>query len=468
MNTKTLKICFLLLMYWPVVVAALQDKPNILLVLMDNLGYGELGVYGGGILRGAPTPNLDSLAKEGLQLFNFNVETQCTPSRAALMTGRYAVRTGNHSVPRHTPVYGLLQWEYTLAELLSDSGYATGIFGKWHLGNSDGRYPTDQGFDEWWGIAHSADVSHWEKNGNYDPDSHPHASLPHILEGKKGQPLKKLEPFTAEQRALIEREITEQTVNFMQRHAKQGQPFFAYVPYTLMHWPVDTHPDFKGKTGNGLWSDALAELDYNIGTLLDAIDDTDISENTVVIFTSDNGPDPQFRQQGSSGPWRGSYYTPLEGSLRVPFLMRWPGKIPAGSVSNEIVHQMDVFPTIARILGKEVPKDRAIDGVDQLDFFTGKQQHSNRESFVVYVGGKVLAIKWRDWKMHYKGFVDGKFWGPVVEYPIPRLFNLITDPKEEYNVMLDHTWARWPIFEILNQHHASLEKYPPIKPGTLD
>ena len=164
-----------------------RPKPNIVLVLMDNLGYGELGVYGGGILRGAPTPRLDKLASEGMRLLNFNVEAQCTPSRAALLTGRYAVRTGNGSVPIHTPIYGLVQWELTLAKLLSETGYATGAFGKWHLGQTKGRFPTDQGFDEWYGIPNSTDEAYWPDNPLFRPNSDPFAVAEHVMEGKKGE-----------------------------------------------------------------------------------------------------------------------------------------------------------------------------------------------------------------------------------------------------------------------------------------
>ena len=172
-----------------------QSKPNIVLVLMDNLGYGELGSYGGGILRGAPTPRIDKLASEGLRLLNFNVEAQCTPSRAALMTGRYAIRTGNASVPIDTPRYGLVQWEVTMAEMLSDIGYGTACFGKWHLGHTEGRFPTDQGFDEWFGIPNSSDEAYWPNRSMYRPNSDPYAGPEYVMEGVKGQPPKTLQVY---------------------------------------------------------------------------------------------------------------------------------------------------------------------------------------------------------------------------------------------------------------------------------
>ncbi len=174
------------LLAWP---AGAQDtaKPNVVLVFMDNFGYGELGVYGGGITRGGPTPRIDTLATEGMRLTNFNVEAQCTPSRAAIMTGRYAVRTGNSSVPLDTPLYGLTQWEYAMAEMFSDAGYRTGMFGKWHLGQTEGRFPTDQGFDEWYGIPNSSDESLWPEGDYFLEGTHPAAIPEHVYDGRKGQ-----------------------------------------------------------------------------------------------------------------------------------------------------------------------------------------------------------------------------------------------------------------------------------------
>ena len=445
-------------------------KPNIVLVLMDNLGWGELGVYGGGILRGAPTPRIDKLASEGIRLLNFNVEAQCTPSRAAILTGRYAIRTGNGSIPIESPIYGLTQWEVTLAEMLSDAGYATGMFGKWHLGHTEGRFPTDQGFDEWIGIPNTSDEAFWPDNSRYRPDSHPFARLSYIMEGRKGKEPKKLRVFDLKERALIDKVLTDRSIEFMNRQVEAGQPFFLFLPYTQPHMPTIPHPDFAGKTGNGEFADVLAQTDAYVGRLLEEVDRLGIRDNTIFIFTSDNGPDPQEPYHGFSGPWRGSYFTAWEGSLRVPFIIRWPEKIPAGVVSNEIVHEMDLFPTLARIVGGKVPSDRVIDGVDQFDFFAGKQKKSNRESVVIYVGNEVFGVKWRNWKMTTKEVASA--WGQVVKtYPIPVWYDLHTDPKEEYPIeprWIENTWVRWPAGQVLVDHAASLQKEPPIRPGTPD
>jgi arylsulfatase len=438
-------------------------RPNIVFLLADNLGYGELGCYGGGVLRGAPTPRLDRLAGEGLRLLNFNVESQCTPSRSALMTGRFAVRSGTARVPEGGRLYGLTRWEKTLPKLLARRGYATGHFGKWHLGDSEGRYPTDQGFDEWYGIPNSSNVSMWASSPGFDPKVAP---VPHVMEGRKGERSKNLRAYDLKARRLIDAEVTRRAIDFIRRSRSAGKPFYAYVPFTQVHYPTLPHPDFAGRTGRGDFADALAELDHRAGQVLDALKDLGLEKETLVVFASDNGPEEFLPWRGWAGPWSGSYFTAMEGSLRVPFLLRWPGKVAAGRVSNEIVHEVDTFTTLARLAGAEVPTDRVIDGVDQTDFFLGKQEKSNREGFPCYVGETLYAVKWRDWKAHF-------VWQEY-RYDTPqrlaglRLHNLIVDPRERHDVATDSSWVKLPVRKIVEEFEASLRKEPPIPAGTPD
>jgi len=443
----------------------MPKKPNIVVVLMDNLGYGELGVYGGGILRGAATTRIDNLAAEGLRLLNFNVEAQCTPSRAALMTGRYPIRGGNATVPNGRDVYGLMQSEVSLARLLSDAGYSTAIFGKWHLGNSPGRYPTDHGFDEWFGIPNSSGDCFWPTNEFFDKE---HVKYTHVLQSTRGEPPKQVRLFDMEARQKMDRWVTDRTVDYMRRQAAEGRPFFAYVPYTLVHWPTMPHPDFAGRTGNGVWADSLAQMDAYVGELLDTLDELGIADDTLFIFTSDNGPEMNRQWAGSSGPWRGTYFTALEGSLRVPFIARWPGRIPAGTISNEIMHIMDLYPTLARVGGTEPPQDRLIDGVDQTDFMTGRQEKSNRESFICYVGSEIFGIKWRNWKITRKELERGS--DPIKTFGVWNIVNLIIDPKEELSEIyrLQNRWVMTPVSRLLEAHMQSLRDNPPVAPGTPD
>jgi arylsulfatase len=207
-------------------------------------------------------------------------------------------------------------------------------------------------------------------------------------------------------------------------------------------------------------------MDYHTGQILDAIKEAGVEDNTIVVFTSDNGPEAVHPWEGDSGPWRGTYFTAMEGSLRTPFIIRWPGKVPAGSVSNEIVHIVDMYTTLARAGGAEVPKDRPVDGVDQTDFFLGKQENSNREGFVAYVADRLSAVKWRNWKMHLIEQVN--MFDPPQKLPLPKVINLLTDLKEERDVVAYNTWVLEPMMKIIVEFQKSLKKYPPIPAGTPD
>lgn len=442
-----------------------QKKPNIVLVLMDNFGYGEVGVYGGGELRGAPTPRIDSIAAEGFQLTNYNVEAECTPSRAALMTGRYGIRTRQRPEGPPRGIWGgITTWEITLAEMLTEQGYATGMFGKWHLGDTEGRFPTDQGFDEWYGIPHSSDRAFWPDSDSYQPGSHPGAVFSHIMTSKRGETPKKHEVYDRAKRTTIDRESTDRAIDFIKRTAKTRQPFFAYLPYTQTHEPVDAHPDFKGKTGNGSFADVLAQTDVYVGELLDTIDELGLKDDTIFIFTSDNGREGIIRSWGFTGPWRGTMFSPYEGSLRVPFLIRYPKKIPANQTSNDIVHQIDLFPTLANFVGGNVPEDRILDGADQSKFFMGKAKKSARESMVIYIGNNLFGAKWRNWKILIKEIDEDSY--AIQEMAYPSIYNLITDPKEEVpeGFYLDDTWVDAPLWQVIEDHEASIE----ADPGTPD
>lgn len=440
-------------------------KPNIVFILMDNLGYGEVGCYGGGILRGAPTPNIDQLATEGTRLLNYNVEAQCTPSRSAILTGRFAIRSGTHSVPLPGSPEGLTQWEETLAEVLSRAGYITGAFGKWHLGSDQGRLPNAQGFDEWYGIPRTTDESMFPSQPGAKELGLP---FMHTSEGRKGEKSREVAVYDLEQRRLIDAEITRRTVDFMERSVQAGKPFYAYVPFTLVHFPALPNPKFSGKTGHGDFADCLAEMDANVGRILAAVDELKVRDNTIVVFTSDNGPDPTAPSNGWAGPWRGYYFTHMEGSLRTPFIIRWPGKVPAGRVSNEIVHEVDTFTTFAKLVGAAVPLDRPIDGVDQSDFLLGKSEKSAREGFPVFVADRLEAVKWRNYKMAFYE-TERDWWSPPTKLGVPKIFDLFKDPTEEYGATLTPDgWVGGPMMKIVSEFEQSLKKYPAIAAGTLD
>lgn len=439
-----------------------SEKPNIVVMMVDNLGWGELGVYGGGELRGAPTPRLDQLAEEGMLLQNFNVEPQCTPTRSAFMTGRRPIRSGTTKVVWGM-LYGLMNWEVTIAELMSEAGYDTGMFGKWHIGDVPGRFPSDQGFDEWYGVANTTDESDYSSQFQFDPAA---GSNPMIVEARKGEIPKEVKQYNIVSRRTIDSELNERAVEFMRKSVEAKRPFFAFIPYTQPHLPTLPHPDFDGKTGNGHYADVLAEIDHRAGQVLDTIDELNIRDNTVVIWLSDNGPEYFYPYHGTAGPWRGNYFTAWEGSMRAPFLIRWPGKIPAGSTSNEIVHVVDLLPTLGRIAGYKVPDDRIIDGVDQLEFFLAQKKKSNREGFIIYNNDDVYGYKWRNWKMHLVELENMN--SEPQPLNVPRVYNLITDPKEEYNMAAEATWVLPVMFKKIVAFQQTLVEEPPIQLGTPD
>jgi arylsulfatase len=440
----------------------MNTQPNVVLILADNLGWGELGCYGGGALRGAPTPRIDALALEGTRFLNFNVESDCVPTRSALMTGRHPIRTGAiQSVPAGLP-QGIVPWEKTIAELFSDAGYATAMYGKWHLGDKEGRYPKDKGFDEWYGIPRTTNESMFFDSIGYDESI---VDPPYVMEGIKGKPAEKKELYDLEMRRKIDAVLTERSCEFIKRNGNK-KPFFLYVPLTQLHFPTLPHREFEGVSQYGDFADSLIEMDARVGQIIDAVDQNNLTENTIFIFASDNGPEYRRPWRGSAGMWTGTYHTAMEGALRVPLIIRWPNKIPAGRVTNEMIHVVDLFPTLAQLANLEIPKDRIIDGLDQSQFLVGKQEKSSREGFVYFIKTELRAAKWRDWKMHFVWEVEPNAGANHLETPY--LFNIVQDPKEESDVNSTQGWVRGPIRKMVINFQNSLKEHPPIPPGAPD
>jgi arylsulfatase len=467
----------------------MSDKqPNIVVFFWDNFGWGELGCYGGGVLRGAPTPRIDSIADQGLKLLNFNVEAQCTPSRSALLTGRRAIRSGTQAVAIVGPD-GMTQWEVTIARALSDAGYATGMWGKWHLGSDpENRSPVDFGFDEAVWSPRTADEVLWTTQ-SYFPDgtvtAAPDAGAMQIpLEPepiyarKKGGKHEVIATYDAEFRAGFDRKITEWAVDFMRRSHQAGKPFYLYLPYTQVHCPPIPDRQYAGKTRRGSWADILTQMDDFTGQILDELNSLGVTGDTIVVWTSDNGPDPTWRMPvgdpdpfggvwaGFGGPWRGSLFTALEGSNRTPCIIRWPGKVPAGRVSNEIVHEVDLFPTLVLAGGGSVPSDRKIDGMDMRGFLLGNEEESGRDVVLCLQGNRLQAVKWRQWKVHL--FHQDDFYSTWTPYNIPPIHNLEWDPREEHQVDFGHVWVLHPMAAAAGAFLKSLAIEPPVKPGTPD
>lgn len=460
-------VCFLLLFANPA--KSQTAKPNIVFILVDNVGWGDFGVYGGT----TPTPRIDKLASEGIRFNNYNVEAQCTPSRSAIMTGRMSVRSGTFTVPwPGEGPSGLSPWEYTVAELLSDAGYATALYGKWHLGDVQGRMPNDQGFDEWWGILNS-----WDEAGytSYPLFNESGVKPPMIWEGKKGQPSTPAMPLDLNVRPVVdEKYIIPKTVDFIKREAAAKKPFFVYVGYSEMHPPAMANPNFDRKSDKrgGLYSDIIGEMDFRVGQILDAVKEAGVDDNTIVVLTSDNAAAPSLPVStgGSNGPWRGDFMTPpFEGSYRTAGMIRWPGHVPSGVVTEEMLAAMDWLPTLAGMAGSSnlVPKDRPIDGIDASAFMLGKSPTTGRDTYMFFgPDGELMSVKWKIYKtiLRYCEGVDK----PIVKPEFPMTYDLSSDPHEDWNLFatqLTNGWMFAPIFRNIIQYEQSVKKYPNIKPG---
>ena len=450
--------------------SSLANRPNIVFMVVDNVGWGDLGCYGGLI----PTPRLDQLAAEGIRFTNFNTEAQCTPTRSGLMTGRMPIRSGTTRVPvpGEPGHYGLSPWEYTMANLLSDAGYATGCFGKWHLGNVAGRIPTDQGFDEWWGISESSDEASWTAHPMYPPEY----PAPKVKQSVKGQPFEAVADFDLAIRPFMDEHITNKTIDFIRRSESPIKPFFAYVGFTHVHPPMMAHPDFASATqSKEILPANIAELDHRAGQILDVINELGLTRNTIVVWVSDNAAATLLGQAaGSSGKWRGTFGGGWEGSMRTPTIVRWPSHIPQGVVTDEIVATYDWMPTLAALVGESarVPSNRPIDGIDMSAFMLGQTQSSGREHFVFFgTDGELVAVKWKTMKVHFRYTESSAWTAPYIKPQIPMVFDLISDPHETIDLVqsdLTVGWVLGPALAPVVALKRSAAKFRNIQVGEED
>ena len=410
-----------------------ESKPNIILIFMDDMGYGDLGCYGALQYR---TPILDQLAMEGMRFTNFmSAQAVCSASRAALLTGCYPNRVGISGALFPNAKVGLHESEITIAEVLKPLGYATAIFGKWHLGDNRGFLPLQQGFDEYLGIPYSNDMWPWD----YDMQRNKrHPELP-LIEGNE----KIAEIRDMDDMATLTTRYTERAVDFINRH-KDG-PFFLYLPHSMPHTPIAASEKFRGKSEQGLYGDVMMEIDWSVGEILNALKVNGLEENTLMIFTSDNGPWLNFgNHAGSTGGLREGKGTSYEGGQREPCIMRWKGVIPPGVVTGKLSGTIDVLPTIAAIAGARLPENR-IDGVNLLPLLKGDSSATPRTEFYYYYHRNNLeAVRKGDWKLvfphevrSYEGVMPGNdgLPGPYAKLQAPyALYDLRRDPGERYDV----------------------------------
>ncbi len=398
--------------------AVRNDQPNIVLVFADDLGYGDLGVFGSPTIK---TPRLDRLAAEGVKLTSFySAAPACTPSRAALLTGRYPIRSGMNQVLNPDAERGLPATETTLAELLNDAGYHTSMIGKWHLGDRPGFLPTDHGFDDYFGLLYSNDmVPPWVQT----------TKPLRLFRGDVEQP-------GDVDSSLLTTRYTEEAIRVIRE--RRRQPFFLYLAYSMPHVPIGTSAAFAGKSAGGRYGDVIEELDWNIGRIVDTIRELRLDDRTLIIFTSDNGPWTNMPSRmlvndrirltdaGSAGPLRGSKGTTWEGGVRVPFIARWRDRIEPGFVSADLASTLDVLPTVAGLAGVGLPPALKLDGVDIMPLLGGEGPSPRQEIFY-FNEGRLEAVREGQWKLKVE-------WKKGFSTPVPELYDLENDPSERYNV----------------------------------
>ncbi|MFO8058967.1 MAG: sulfatase [bacterium] len=392
--------------------SASQSKPNIIIIMADDLGYGDLGCYGADMIR---TPVIDRMASEGVRLTQFfSCASICSPSRSGLMTGRYPIRNGvnNNFGPTVNPAsflvgaltdtgLGMNTREITLGQAMKAEGYATCCIGKWHLGDLDKYMPTSRGFDHYFGIPYSNDMDPVKLYDDLDMIEYP-----------------------VNQDTLTKR-YTREALQFIQ--ANKDRPFLLYLPHTFPHVPLHASKEFEGRSDAGRYGDCVEEIDWSTGRILDALEKYGIAENTLVVFTSDNGP----WYQGNTSGLRERKHTPFEGGVRVPLIARWPGTLPQGVVSDEIAINLDLFTTAVEAAGGNPPADRPVDGRNLMPLLKGGD--SAHDALYFYRLQNLWCIRTDEWKYHR----SHRMWcaGSFHRKRGPMLFNVKEDPEESYNLI---------------------------------
>ncbi|MGI9391497.1 MAG: sulfatase-like hydrolase/transferase [Boseongicola sp.] len=465
--------------------ACAQDRPNVVLMLADNLGFGDLSAYNGGTRGGMATPNIDTLAAEGMMLTQFLVEPGCTPSRAALQTGQYSIRNGMSLVIAPGAGGGLQEDDITLGELFKSVGYDTTYIGKWHLGPQPVSQPQNQGFDQWLiGFAGTTDSSLYGENIRAlgMPDDMAQAFGASIVEALAPGEASVVRSYDLSYRKQIESDIADASVDYINARAGLGAPFFLMIGWTRPHFPNDTSDEFKGRSGIGKYGDSVVELDHRTGQVLDALDSAGLSDNTIVIWISDNGATVTATaidevHAGDNGPFRGELGDAYEGSIRTAGMIRWPGRIDPG-ISNEMFAIHDFFPTLANLIGAELPDDRPIDGLDQSAFLLGDTNESARDSLITFIGDRIVAVRWNQFRMYPLEITRsntnpavGGYMGMMADTAgFPQIFNIEADPKERVNI--GHAGAGWvmvPYLQTIGAYLASLADHPnPPAPNVTD
>lgn len=457
MPVSTVRLFCLMFLALASTTASADRPPNIVIIFTDDQGYNDVGCFGSPDIR---TPRLDAMAKQGIRFTDFYVAASvCSASRAALLTGCYPDRVGVKGVFFPNRGYdGLHPDEITIADFLKANGYATGMFGKWHLGDEKPFLPTRQGFDTYFGIPYSNDMTvnptmdvaddiNWRDGWTLEKMRDPKKKKKNLVPLMRDE---KVVEFPCDQRTITKR-FTEEAIAFIKQN--KDKPFFVYLPHTMPHIPLFVSKDFEnGNKQRGLYGDVIEEIDWSVGQVLDTLKQLDLDDNSLVVFTSDNGPWLSFgKHGGSADPLRDGKFTAYEGGMRVPMIARWPGRIPAGKTTNEIASTIDLLPTIAKLVGADLPKDRMIDGQNILPLLENQPGATSPHEAFFY---RTRAVRKGKWKLHLNGrsTVKGQ---PVGK--LPALYDLSTDIAETTNLADQHPEIVAELTALMKAHAADLK-----------
>lgn len=462
--------------------SGLKTRPNVLIFLVDDMGYGDIGAYGGGVMTGAPTPNMDRLARQGKMLTSCYSQPTSTPTRASIITGRIPARSGLTRPMLTGEGASVNPWdtENSVAKLLSESGYKTALTGKWHLGSGKGSLPNDVGFDEWYGF--SSVVSEYTQlvDSNIYPDlvnkperlaAVKRMSENHILSGKKGEDSKPVYAMDSKEViAELDQDFARYSMNFIQQAKKEDKPFFLVHSFAKVH--DDNYPskNFVGKSPAATpYKDAVVEVDDIIGRIMQHLEKLELDENTLVFVTSDNGPCEDAWPDSGHTPFKAGKGTTWEGGVRVPLIAYWKGMIEPGQVSDGLFDLCDLFNTSLSVAGihDRIPSTNYIDGIDQTSFLLAKNGKSNRNAVFMYSEYELMAIRWQEYKIHFKVFDVCEPRKNIDQATIlnvgmsPWVYNLYNDPKEMEST--GHRYFEWGLptaLKLANEHLATYQKYP--------
>ena len=468
-----------------------DKKPNIVIIWGDDIGQSNISTYSKGMM-GYRTPNIDRVANEGITFTDYYAEQSCTAGRSAFITGQSVFRTGLSKVGMPGADIGLRKEDPTIAELLKGQGYATGQFGKNHLGDKDEFLPTNHGFDEFYGNLYHLNAEEEPELPDYPKDPEfrkrygPRGVIHSFADGK----IEDTGPLTKKRMETIDDDIAAKAVDFMERQHKAGKPMFVWVNFTHMHFRTHPKPESVGQAGRwqSPYHDTMIDHDKNVGTVLDKIDQLGIGDNTIVMYSTDNGPHMNSWPDAAMTPFRSEKNTNWEGAYRVPAMVRWPGKIKPASVSNDIVSHMDWMPTLLAAAGVPDVKERLakgytvgkkkfkvhLDGYNLLPYLTGKEEKSPREEFFYFSDdGDLTALRYDNWKVVFaQQRSEGTLaiWGePFVKTRIPWLYNLRTDPYERASITsntywdwyIDHAFLLLPAQGYVGKFLATFKEFPP-------